>query len=239
MRVLHRLAMNQIVIGISSPWAARVTAMLHHFQFQPAIQARCRTAPADPRFSPTSPWSARPCSDTRLVYRCGGGRGRELDLPHTYIGLNLEAAGQKPAALTPPASGRSHAHGAVLATGSSRRRRAYMANIGAGCRAVHDRAPASSHRARHARARHPLWVSWRLMFGVSWRLTPTAGGGVKHTDRRGADAAFAMSSWCWWFSAATAASAAWDCPTFAVSADGCLSRCRPNFAMLNSKGQGA
>jgi simple sugar transport system permease protein len=95
---------------------------------------------------------------------------------YTYIGLNLEAAGQKPAALdTAGISVDATRTGAVLATGFlAGVGGAYMANIGAGLFVPFMTGGAGFIGivlAMLARGR-PLWVLLgALMFGVSLALT--------------------------------------------------------------------
>jgi len=95
---------------------------------------------------------------------------------HTYIGLNLEAAGQKPAARdTAGISVDRTRTGAVLATGFfAGVGGAYMANVGAGLFVPFMTGGAGFIGivlAMLARG-HPLWVLLgALMFGVSLALT--------------------------------------------------------------------
>ncbi len=117
-----RLGMNQIVIGIALTLGAEgLTALLHHFQFSrsyPRLDA-----------APTA-GASRLLVDIPVV---GPGLFHHHAVVYlaviavavvcwifrrTYIGLNLEAAGQKPAALdTAGISVEATRTGAVLATG--------------------------------------------------------------------------------------------------------------------------
>ena len=113
----------------------------------------------------------------------------------TYIGLNLEAAGDKPAALDAAGVDVIRTRSlAVLATGFlAGVGGAYMANVGRrALRALHDRRRGlHRHRARHAGPRPPGLGAARRR---SLRRQPgadhgAAGGRHQHPDRRGADAA--------------------------------------------------
>jgi simple sugar transport system permease protein len=174
-----RLAMNQIVIGIALTLGAEgLTALLHHFQFSQS-RPRLDAAPLLPlpvvgdlpvigqalfHHHPLVYLAVIAVAVLSWVFR------------YTYIGLNLEAAGQKPAALdTAGISVDRTRTAAVLATGFlAGLGGAYMANVGAG---LFEPNPADATGfigivlAMLARG-HPLWVlAGALMFGVSLALT--------------------------------------------------------------------
>jgi len=174
-----RLAMNQIVIGIALTLGAEgLTTLLHHFQFS---QTRPRLDAAPPLPIPglaDIPIIGRALFQHHpLVYLA------VIAVPvvswlfrHSYIGLNLEAAGQKPAALdTAGISVERTRAGAVLVTGFfAGVGGAYMANIAAG---QFEPNPADATGfigivlAMLGRG-HPLWVLLgALMFGISLALT--------------------------------------------------------------------
>jgi len=174
-----RLAMNQIVIGIALTLGAEgLTTLLHHYQFS---QTRPRLDAAPPLPIPglaEIPIIGKALFQNHpLVYLA------VIAVPvvswlfrHSYIGLNLEAAGQKPAALdTAGISVDRTRTGAVLATGFlAGVGGAYMANVAAG---LFEPNPADATGfigivlAMLARGR-PLWVLLgALMFGVSLALT--------------------------------------------------------------------
>jgi len=132
-----RLGLNQIVIGIAVTLGAEgLTALLHHFQFSrtyprldeapvlalPLLSDLPILGPAFFAHHPLVYVSVALVPFLAWVYR------------HTYAGLNLEAAGAKPAALD--AAGISVVGtrtGAVLATGFlAGIGGAYLANVGAG-----------------------------------------------------------------------------------------------------------
>ena len=174
-----RLGMNQIVIGISLTLGAEgLTALLHHFEFSrsyPRLDAAPTLAlpgliklpvfgPALFHHHPLVYLAVIALVVLSWIYR------------HTYIGLNLEAAGQKPAALdTAGISVDRTRTGAVLATGFfAGVGGAYMANVGAGLFVPFMTGGAGFIGivlAMLARGR-PLWVLLgALMFGVSLALT--------------------------------------------------------------------
>jgi general nucleoside transport system permease protein len=132
-----RLGMNQIVIGIALTIGAQgLTALLHHFQFS-------RTYP---RLSDAPSWPIPVLGEIPVLGPALFDHHPIVYLAilltialvwlyrHTYVGLNLESAGNKPGALD--AAGVSvlgTRGGAVLATGFlTGVGGAYMANIGAG-----------------------------------------------------------------------------------------------------------
>ena len=174
-----RLGMNQIVIGIALTLGAEgLTALLHFFQFS-------RTYP---RLGGSDPFAIPLLSEIPVL-------GKALFTHHplvylavlatfglvwvfrsTFIGLNLEAAGNKPPALD--AAGVSVVTTrvyAVLATGFlAGLGGAYMANVGAGLFIPFMTGGAGFIAivlAMLARGR-PLWVfAGALLFGVSLALT--------------------------------------------------------------------
>src|SRR5882724_7512930 len=116
-----RLAMNQIVIGISLTLGAEgLTALLHHFQFSQSYP-RLDAAPPQPiPFLADIPVVGRALFQHHEVVYLAVAAVAVVSwiFRHTYIGLNLEAAGQKPAALdTAGISVDRTRTGAVLATG--------------------------------------------------------------------------------------------------------------------------
>jgi general nucleoside transport system permease protein len=174
-----RLSLNQIVVGIALTLAAEgMTALLHFFQFSRSY----------PRL-PKAPVLAIPGLDSLPVI--GPGLFRHNVVVYlaaflvavlawlfrkTYVGLNLEAAGNKPAALD--AAGidvLATRTGAVLTTGAlAGLGGAYMAEVGAGLFVPYMTNGAGFIAivlAMLARGR-PLWVLLgALLFGVSLSLT--------------------------------------------------------------------
>ena len=156
-----RLGLNQIVIGIALTLGAEgLTALLHHFQFSADLSApgRRRTlrAPVARDIPILGPALFEPPPD-RLSRDRAGLRARHGCSARTNLGLNLQAAGDKPAALD--AAGvdvvTTRAF-AVLATGVlAGIGGAFLANVGAGLFVpVHDqRRRLHRHRAGHAGAR--------------------------------------------------------------------------------------
>jgi simple sugar transport system permease protein len=173
------LAMNQIVIGIGITLGAEgLTALLHHFQFS-RTYPRLHDAPT----LPIPGLSDIPVAGPALfdhhpvvylavilmfvlvwVFRS------------TTIGLNLQAAGDKPAALDAAGvSVRATRAGAVLTTGFlAGVGGAYMANVGAGLFVpfmTHGGGFIAIVLAMLARGK-PVWVGLgALLFGVSLALT--------------------------------------------------------------------
>jgi len=174
-----RLGMNQIVIGISLTLGAEgLTALLHHFEFSRSYP-RLDAAPtlALPGLIKLPVFGPALFHHHPLVYLAViAVVVVSMMFRHTYIGLNLEAAGQKPAALdTAGISVDGTRTGAVLATGFlAGLGGAYMANIGAGLFVPFMTGGAGFIGivlAMLARGR-PLWVLLgALMFGVSLALT--------------------------------------------------------------------
>lgn len=174
-----RLGMNQIVIGIALTLGAEgLTALLHHFQFSRSYP-RLDAAPV----LPVSLLSDIPVIGPALFHHHALVYLAVIAVVvvswmfrRTYIGLNLEAAGQKPAALdTAGISVDRTRTGAVLATGFlAGLGGAYMANVGAGLFVPFMTGGAGFIGivlAMLARGR-PLWVLLgALMFGVSLSLT--------------------------------------------------------------------
>ena len=174
-----RLSLNQIVVGIALTLAAEgLTALLHFFQFS-------RTYPRLPK----APVLAIPGLDSIPVIGPGlfqhnpSSISRSLLVAavawlfrNTYVGLNLEAAGNKPAALD--AAGIdviATRTGAVLTTGAlAGLGGAYMAEVGAGLFVPYMTNGAGFIAivlAMLARGR-PLWVLLgALLFGASLSLT--------------------------------------------------------------------
>jgi general nucleoside transport system permease protein len=174
-----RLSLNQIVVGIALTLVAEgLTALLHFFQFS-------RTYPRLPK----APVLAIPGLDSIPVV--GPGLFRHNVVVYlaallvaaiawlfrkTYIGLNLEAAGSRPAALD--AAGidvLATRTGAVLTTGAlAGLGGAYMAEVGAGLFVPYMTNGAGFIAivlAMLARGR-PLWVLLgALLFGASLSLT--------------------------------------------------------------------
>ncbi|MGH6930631.1 MAG: ABC transporter permease, partial [Dongiaceae bacterium] len=132
-----RLGMNQIVIGIALTIGAQgLTALLHHFQFS-RTYARLSDAPRAPVPGLSDIPILGPVLFDRhpVVYLAVLLTGGLVWLyRHTYIGLNLESAGDKPGALDAAGVSVLKTRGcAVLATGLlAGIGGAYMANIGAG-----------------------------------------------------------------------------------------------------------
>jgi len=174
-----RLGMNQIVIGIALTLSVDgLTALLHHFQF-----ARSR-----PSLLPAPDWplpglEAIPVFGPAIFDRTPLVYAAILLVPalawlyrNSYIGLNLEAAGNKPGALD--AAGVSVTKTrtwAVLATGLlAGLGGAYMANVAAGLFVPFMTGGAGFIAivlAMLARGR-PLWVlAGALLFGLSLALT--------------------------------------------------------------------
>ena len=174
-----RLSLNQIVVGIALTLAAEgMTALLHFFQFS-------RTYPRLPK----APVLAIPGLDSIPVIGPGLFRHNPVVylavflvaavawlFRNTYVGLNLEAAGSKPAALD--AAGIdvvATRTGAVLTTGAlAGLGGAYMAEVGAGLFVPYMTNGAGFIAivlAMFARGR-PLWVLLgALLFGASLSLT--------------------------------------------------------------------
>jgi simple sugar transport system permease protein len=174
-----RLSLNQIVVGIALTLSAEgMTALLHYFQFS-------RTYPRLPR----APVLAIPGLEHIPVIGPGLFRHEPLVyiavllvaliawlFRNSYIGLNLEAAGSKPAALD--AAGMdvvATRTGAVLTTGAlAGLGGAYMAEVGAGLFLPYMTNGAGFIAivlAMLARGR-PLWVLLgALLFGASLSLT--------------------------------------------------------------------
>jgi general nucleoside transport system permease protein len=174
-----RLSLNQIVVGIGLTLAAEgLTALLHFFQFS-------RTYPRLPK----APALAIPGLDS--IPAIGPGLFRHNAVVYlaallvaavawlfhnTYVGLNLEAAGSKPAALD--AAGidvLATRTGAVLSTGAlAGLGGAYMAEVGAGLFVPYMTNGAGFIAivlAMLARGR-PLWVLLgAFLFGASLSLT--------------------------------------------------------------------
>ena len=132
-----RLGLNQIVIGIAVTLGAEgLTALLHHFQFS-RTYPRLDQAPVLPLpFLSGLPVIGPAFFAHNVLVYLSVGLAVLLAwaFRHTYLGLNLEAAGTKPAALD--AAGISVVATrsfAVLATGFlSGVGGAYLANVGAG-----------------------------------------------------------------------------------------------------------
>jgi ABC-type uncharacterized transport system permease subunit len=174
-----RLSLNQIVVGIALTVSVEgLTALLHFFQFS-------RTYPRLPK----APVLAIPGLDS--IPAIGSGLFRHNPVVYlavflvaavawlfrnTYVGLNLEAAGSKPAALD--AAGIdvvATRTGAVLTTGAlAGLGGAYMAEVGAGLFVPYMTNGAGFIAivlAMLARGR-PLWVLLgALLFGASLSLT--------------------------------------------------------------------
>ncbi|MBI2257100.1 MAG: ABC transporter permease [Proteobacteria bacterium] len=174
-----RLGLNQIVIGIALTLGAEgLTALLHHFQFS-RTYPRLDEAPvlalpllADLPILGPALFAHNPLVyvSVALVAFLGWA------FRHTYAGLNLEAAGVKPAALD--AAGISVVGtriGAVLATGFlAGVGGAYLANVGAGLFVpfmTHGAGFIGIVLAMLARGK-PLWVLiGAALFGLSLALT--------------------------------------------------------------------
>jgi len=174
-----RFGLNQIVIGIAVTLGMEgLTALLHYFQFSKTY----------PRLDQAPVWALPLFSDIPILGRALFSHNPIVYLAvvlmialawlfrATYVGLNLEAAGNKPAALD--AAGISVVKTrafAVLATGFlSGVGGAYMANVGAGLFVPFMTGGAGFIGivlAMLARGR-PLWVLYgALLFGVSLALT--------------------------------------------------------------------
>jgi simple sugar transport system permease protein len=174
-----RLGMNQIVIGIALTIGAQgLTALLHHFQF----------ARTYPRLSDAPSLAIPGLSDIPILGPVLFDRHPVVYLAilltvalvwlyrHSYIGLNLEAAGDKPGALDAAGVSVLATRGwAVLATGFlAGVGGAYMANIGAGLFVpfmTNGAGFIGIVLAMLARGR-PLWVLLgAALFGISLALT--------------------------------------------------------------------
>ena len=173
------LSMNQIVIGIALTIGAEgLTALLHHFQFSrtyprlldvPALEIPLlHDIPAiGSAFFERHPMVYLSVALVALI---------AWVFRHTYIGLNLQAAGDKPAALD--AAGvdvRTPRAFAVLTTGFlAGIVGAFMANVGAGLFVpfmTHGAGFIGIVLAMLARG-HPLWVLLgAALFGISLALT--------------------------------------------------------------------
>ena len=174
-----RLGMNQIVIGIALTLGVEgLTALLHHFQFARSYP-RLDAVPvlALPGLEQIPVLGAALFSHHPLVYLA------VLLVPllawlyrRSALGLNLEAAGNKPGALDAAGVSVATTRGAaVLATGFlAGLGGAYMANVGAGLFVPFMTGGAGFIAivlAMLARGR-PLWVLLgALLFGVSLALT--------------------------------------------------------------------
>lgn len=174
-----RLGMNQIVIGIALTLSMDgLTALLHHFQF-----ARARPSLEQASSWPLPGLESIPVLGPALFDRTPLVYLAILLVPllawlyrHSYVGLNLEAAGNKPGALD--AAGVSVAATrtvAVLATGAlAGLGGAFMANVAAGLFVPFMTGGAGFIAivlAMLARGR-PLWVLLgALLFGLSLALT--------------------------------------------------------------------
>ena len=172
-----RYGMNQIVIGIALTLGAEgLTALLHHFQFG-RTRPGCRAAaPSDPGSRDIPVVGPALFDHHPLVYLGSGARCRVAGLPAHHVGLNLQAAGDKPArARRRRRRLVREARAAVLATGAlAGLGGAYMAEIGAGIFVPFMTGGAGFIGivlAMLARGR-PLWVLLgALLFGVSQSLT--------------------------------------------------------------------
>ncbi len=173
------LGMNQIVIGIAITLGAEgLTALLHHFQFSRSY----------PRLSKAETWSIPGASDLPLVGSALFDRHPLVYLAvilplvmiwifrRSQFGLNLQAAGDKPAALDAAGvSVRGTRVAAVLITGFlGGLGGAYMATIGGGLFLPFMTGGAGFIAivlAMLARG-HPLWVlAGAFLFGASLALT--------------------------------------------------------------------
>jgi len=173
------LGLNQIVIGIALTLGADgLTALLHHFQFS-------RTYP---RLSAVEPLIIPIIGDIPYVGEVLFHRHPVVYLSialvvvlvwlfkRTYIGLNLQAAGDVPAALdVTGVSVRSTRTWAVIATGFlAGVGGAFLANIGAGIfvpHMIHGAGFIGIVLAMLARG-HPTWVLYGAgLFGISLSLT--------------------------------------------------------------------
>lgn len=174
-----RLGMNQIVIGIALTLGVEgLTALLHHFQFSrsyprldevpvfevPGLASIPVIGPALFAHHPLVYLAVALVVALGWVFR------------RTYIGINLEAAGQKPGALDAAGVGVAATRAwAVLATGAlAGVGGAFMANVGAGLFVPFMTGGAGFIGivlAMLARGR-PVWVLLgALLFGVSLALT--------------------------------------------------------------------
>ncbi len=173
------LAMNQIVIGIALTIGAQgLTALLHHFQFS-------RTYPRLPATEtlPVPVFEHIPVIGSALFDRHPVVYLSVLLMfamiwmfRHSHLGLNLQAAGDKPAALdTAGVSVTATRVGAVLTTGFlAGVGGAYLANVGAGLFIpfmTNGAGFIAIVLAMMARG-HPVWVLLgALLFGISLALT--------------------------------------------------------------------
>lgn len=173
------LSMNQIVIGIALTIGAEgLTALLHHFQFS-------RTYP---RLSEVPTWDIPLLADIPVIGPAFFERHAIVYFAvvlvaivawlfkRTYVGLNLQAAGDKPAALDAAGVDVKVTRAvAVLTTGFlAGLGGAFMANIGAGLFVpfmTHGNGFIAIVLAMLARG-HPLWVLFgAALFGASLALT--------------------------------------------------------------------
>ncbi len=173
------LAMNQIVIGIALTIGAQgLTALLHHFQFS-------RTYP---RMPATETLPIPLVGDIPVIGPALFDRHPIVYLSvllmfamiwvfrHSHIGLNLQAAGDKPAALDAAGVGVTATRvAAVLTTGFlAGVGGAYLANVGAGLFIpfmTNGAGFIAIVLAMLARG-HPVWVLLgALLFGISLALT--------------------------------------------------------------------
>ena len=173
------LAMNQIVIGIALTLGAEgMTALLHHFQFSRSYP-RLSEVPtlAIPGLADVPVLGPALFHDHPIVYLAVLlVVGLAWLFRRTYVGINLEAAGNKPGALD--AAGvnvRATRFWAVLATGAlAGIGGAFLANVGAGLFFPFMTGGAGFIAivlAMLARGR-PVWVLiGALLFGVSLALT--------------------------------------------------------------------
>lgn len=174
-----RLGLNQIVIGIAVTLGAEgLTALLHHFQFS-RTYPRLDQAPvlSLPLLSDIPVIGPALFAHNPLVYLAIGlVVALAWSFRNTHIGLNLEAAGAKPAALD--AAGISVVttrSAAVLATGFlSGIGGAYLANVGAGLFVpfmTHGAGFIGIVLAMLARGK-PVWVLLgAVLFGLSLAMT--------------------------------------------------------------------
>src|SRR5262245_42017548 len=173
------LGMNQIVIGIALTIGAEgLTALLHHFQFSrtyPRLSA-APTLPIPglseiPILGPAL-FDHHPVVYLAILLTIG----LTWLYRHSYVGLNLEAAGNKPSALDAAGVGvLATRSGAVLATGFlTGIGGAYMANVGAGLFVpfmTNGAGFIGIVLAMLARGR-PVWVLLgAALFGISLALT--------------------------------------------------------------------
>jgi simple sugar transport system permease protein len=174
-----RLALNQIVIGMALTIGAEgLTALLHYFQFS-RTYPRLPKAPVleIPGLSGIPVLGPGLFQHNALVYLAVLLAGTLTWLfRNSYIGLNLEAAGSKPAALdTAGVDVVATRSGAVLATGLlAGIGGAYMADVGAGLFVpfmTNGAGFIAIVLAMLARGR-PVWVLLgAILFGVSLSLT--------------------------------------------------------------------